>query len=235
MDLRPFHKFGAKLGTVKTRYFVLDDDNFIYYEDKNSTVAKKSIPLNGSTVMIESKEEAKAHKTKKWTSKNAGHRVAICLRVGGTRKKYYVYADDLNLLKALVVKIRVAANPGLKEILANEVMKINLIHRTCQFDSFWSYVKQIYEQREKRLVSFQLMGLHFVDIAAQNWQRNRKMLKAVTGMADSLSEKGTMRGRRKITKREAKLQSSFRKGRAKQTVERDMAINVSLMLHHRMQ
>ena len=96
-------------------------------------------------------------------------------------------------------------------------------------------MKQIYEQREKRLVSFQLMGLHFVDIAAQNWQRNRKMLKAVTGMADSLSEKGSLRGRRKITKREAKLQSSFRKGRTKQTMGRDMSINVSLMLHHRMQ
>ena len=62
------------------------------------------------------------------------------------------------------------------------------------------------------------------------------MIKAVTGMADSLSEKGTMRrGNRKLTKREAKLQSSFRKGRAKQTMDRDMSINVSLMLHHRMQ
>ena len=54
-------------------------------------------------------------------------------------------------------------------------------------------------------------------------------------MADSLSEKGIMRNKRKITKREQKLQSSFRKGRAKATTERDMSINVSLMLHHRMQ
>ena len=44
-----------------------------------------------------------------------------------------------------MVKIRVAANPALKDALANEVAKINLIHRTCQFDSFWTYVKQIYE------------------------------------------------------------------------------------------
>ena len=74
-----------------------------------------------------------------------------------------------------------------------------------------------------------------MDIAAQNWQRNRKILKAVTSMADSLSEKGIMRNKRKLTKRDQKLQSSFRKGRAKATTERDMSINVSLMLHHRMQ
>ena len=54
-------------------------------------------------------------------------------------------------------------------------------------------------------------------------------------MADSLSEKGIMRNKRKLTKRDQKLQSSFRKGRAKATTERDMSINVSLMLHHRMQ
>ena len=52
-ELRPFNKFGAKLVALKTRYFVLDDDNFIYYADKNAAVAKKSIPLNGATVLIE--------------------------------------------------------------------------------------------------------------------------------------------------------------------------------------
>ena len=54
-------------------------------------------------------------------------------------------------------------------------------------------------------------------------------------MADSLSEKGIMRNKRKLTKRDKKLQSSFRRGQAKATTERDMSINVSLMLHHRMQ
>ena len=116
--------------------------------------------------MIETVDEAKAHKSKKWTVKEATHRVTIILKVNEAKKKYYVYDEDINLLKGLVVKVRVAANPNLKEILSNEVGKVNLIHRTCQFDSFWSYVKQIYELREKRLVSFQLMGLHFVDIAA---------------------------------------------------------------------
>ena len=106
---------------MKTRYFVLDDDNFVYYADENATIAKKSIPLNGATVYSETRDEAKAHKSKKWTSKEASHRVTINLRVDGARKKYYVYSEDINLLKALIVKIRVAASPGLKDMLANEV------------------------------------------------------------------------------------------------------------------
>ena len=133
-DKKPFHKFGSKLGGVKTRYFVLDDDSFIYYADKNATVAKKSLSLGSAAVVIENKDEVKPKKLKKWTSKNAQNRVAITLANQGAKKKYYVYSDDLNLLKSLMVKVKVAANPTLKEILSNEVQKMSLIHRTCQFD-----------------------------------------------------------------------------------------------------
>ena len=130
-DKKPFHKFGSKLGVVKTRYFVLDDDNFIYYVDKNATVAKKSLPLGNAAVVIENKDEVKPKKLKKWTSKSAQNRVAITLANQGNKKKYYVYSDDLNLLKSLMVKVKVAANPSLKEMLSGEVQKINLIHKTC--------------------------------------------------------------------------------------------------------
>ena len=78
-DKKPFHKFGSKLGAVKTRYFVLDDDNFIYYVDKNATVAKKSLSLGQAAVVIENKDEVKPKKLKKWTSKNASNRVRITL------------------------------------------------------------------------------------------------------------------------------------------------------------
>ena len=80
MDVKkPFHKFGSKLGAVKTRYFVLDDDSFIYYVDKNATVAKKSLSLGQAAVVIENKDEVKSKKLKKWTSKNAQNRVRITL------------------------------------------------------------------------------------------------------------------------------------------------------------
>ena len=153
-DKKPFHKFGSKLGGVKTRYFVLDDDSFIYFADKNATVAKKSISLGSAKVVIENKDEVKPKKLKKWTSKNAMNRVRLTLANQGSEKKYYVYSDDLNLLKSLMVKVKVAANPSLKESLSNEVQKMSLIHKVCQFDQFWTYLKLIYEQREKRLVSF---------------------------------------------------------------------------------
>lgn len=61
-----------------------------------------------------------------------------------------IYSSDLNLLKALTVKVRVASDPDLRAELPVETAKVSQIANVTKFESFWSFLRKLYSLRIKR-------------------------------------------------------------------------------------
>ena len=59
------------------------------------------------------------------------------ITIGPKRKKICYYSDDLNELKALVTRIRVASNPELKKGLPNLMSKASTVYNVNKFVSAW--------------------------------------------------------------------------------------------------
>jgi len=95
---------GAKDGQVKKRWFIIDDDNLTQFLKRDDKKPCNSRPFLNASSKIESKAKAI-----KWTDA-AAHRLMIVLRrAGNQRKTVFVYSNDMNFLKALLVRVTIAA------------------------------------------------------------------------------------------------------------------------------
>ena len=88
-------------------------------------------------------------------------------------------------------------------------------------------MKKVYEERVKKMQAFEAFGKKLLDIAAQNWQRNRRLLKSTNDMVESVVNVSGMHT--------GKLVSTFKTGRILPHVRLNFAVNISLSLLHRMQ
>jgi precorrin-6B methylase 1 len=95
---------------------LLDDDNFAQFRKKEDKKPSKSIPLLNAIAVLESKNKVK------WSDPHSNLRVTLTLKQSKNQKKIvYVYSNDPNFLKALLVRIRIAAQPGLKKHLKPKI------------------------------------------------------------------------------------------------------------------
>lgn len=133
IEIHEMHKKGKTLGSLVVRWFLLDDDNFVQFRKKEDKKPSKSIPLLGAT----SSYEIKSPKSKDWTDKTAGARVALNLIHIKKKKVIWVYHKDENFLKALMVRIRIAANPTLKSSLKLTMQKLSIMYNILRFENFW--------------------------------------------------------------------------------------------------
>jgi hypothetical protein len=55
IEIHELHKFGTASGSLRKRWFLLDDDNFVQFKKKEDKKPTKSIPLLGAISKIEEK------------------------------------------------------------------------------------------------------------------------------------------------------------------------------------
>ena len=116
-----------------------------------------------------------------WSEPKESGRVIMKFQSKRT-KPVLVYSSDFNLLKALVVRVRVASDCNLRAELPLETAKLSKIAEITKFDSFWHFLQELYAIRIKRGVHFQMLGIKLVDVAGQNWQRNRRLMKKISDL-----------------------------------------------------
>lgn len=87
--------------------------------------------------------------------------------------------------------------------------------------------RQAYTEKTQKIQSFQTFANKLLDVAGQNWQRNRCFMKKAQDMVDSLTSGGNLNG--------TKLVSTFKTGKICHKVSRNFAVNISLSLLYRMQ
>ena len=92
----------------KTRYFLLDNENLVYFLKDTDKVAKGYKSLQGATARHQSKAEATLERSK-WHDMDKSHRIIIELK-GKAGKPIFIYSDDLEDSKAFVVRIKTMAD-----------------------------------------------------------------------------------------------------------------------------
>ena len=117
-NTRKFYKVGYPMNQVLVRYFVLDDRSFIYFKEENSMVAKGVLSLNKATCQLEDREGVikRGVLGGGWHDSQHDFRLIIGLPQRHN-EPFFVYSSDKHELKALLVKIRLAANPDMKQTL----------------------------------------------------------------------------------------------------------------------
>lgn len=113
---------------------------------------------------------------------------------GKNQKPVYVYSDDGDYCKALVVKVRVVSNPRLLTMLTTRAQEVSKIYKLEQFRGFWGILKTAYEEKVKKMKAFEAFGKKILGVAAQNWQRNRRLLKSTNDMVESVVTVSGMHG-----------------------------------------
>ena len=78
--------------------------------------------------------------------------------------------------------MRVASDPNLRVELPLETVKLSQIAKITKFESFWHFLRELYDKRIKSGVHFQMLGIKLVDVAGQNWQRNRRLIKKISDL-----------------------------------------------------
>ena len=134
-------KYGGALKTKTTRFFLIDEKNILYFTKESNRVAKGIKSLDGAKARWESR--SKMTNGTKWADSDNQFRVIICLK-GKEKKPVYVYSNDLHFCKALVVKIKLVANPLFLIYLVTGVQQASRIHRLKQFCGFWDFMKKAY-------------------------------------------------------------------------------------------
>ena len=106
------------MNQVLIRYFVLDDRSFIYFKEENSMVAKGVLSLKQATCQLETRESVikRGILGGGWHDSQHDFRLIIGLPQRHN-EPFFVYSSDKHELKALLVKIRLAANPEMKQTL----------------------------------------------------------------------------------------------------------------------
>lgn len=123
-------KFGGTLRLQKTRYFLIDQENILYFTKETDTVAKGYKSLRGSKAVLQTKEEAQQARAAKWVEAAKAFRVVISLK-GRESNPIYVYSGDAHYCKALLVKIRTVSDPLFLQNLTVHGQQISRIYRAC--------------------------------------------------------------------------------------------------------
>ena len=84
---------------------------------ENDNIAKGYKSLIGGKAWMQSKTDAANDRgAPKWVESKMSHRVLIALK-GKEKKPMFVYSNDLDACKALIVRVKLMANPELAERL----------------------------------------------------------------------------------------------------------------------
>ena len=194
---RTFHKDGGKIGKDLVRYFAIDDKNFIQSKPEgfcvgpimkaNSKMSSKLTPLLGSIVVLESRDEATAKKTHKWTSKDAKEtmRVSISFKTKDkVDKTYFIYSSDLDYLKKLAVDVKCVSNPALTKKIKKKATKAINIDKTLLIDSFITNVR---EHVDKKIEKFTMTKSNVV-IRKSDLRSSFRKGEAVTSIQRSMED-----------------------------------------------
>ena len=114
-NMRVFTKYGAVGKKATLRYFLIEDGQFV--EGKpggcgGGKAIKKKLSLHKAKVTLESMKDLK-NGSVKWTNPNDEYRLQITLvapKKGKKDKQYYVYSNDLDELKGILVQIKLEAD-----------------------------------------------------------------------------------------------------------------------------
>jgi hypothetical protein len=112
---------------IAKRRFLIDDNHFTYYPEKDKegvpNVALKKYKIVGASVLIEKQPRRDENNQEqqgsdvdptrmRWLDYDKMYRIEMRFKDREAKPIYY-YCDDLNELKALAVKIKIASESGI--------------------------------------------------------------------------------------------------------------------------
>lgn len=220
IEARHFHKLGkVQSCIVLKRLFVIDNDKFIQYKNEDSSQPTQKINIASSKVKLESLASDGKDSKAKWTDTSAIFRVRITLedKIKKKKRDVFVYSNDLHELKALLVKVKYAASAGLRNELGINMLKLSLIYNMLQFEVMWKGLLEVFQRRNNRLVSFQMVSSRLIDVAGFQWQRSRLALQNVEKYILDKMEHNRIERQKRIMNVGGllKIKSAFKLGRAK--------------------
>lgn len=133
------------------RNFMMDDNELQQYKNDK---AKKPTKTNK---FAQSRCELHDFKTNKkgWHDKKHKSRVAIYMLRDKKKKDVFVYSDDINYLKALMVRVKIAGGDGsLKSKLKSYMAKISLISQIQCFQDYWKRMNDLQKKRIVNMIAF---------------------------------------------------------------------------------
>ena len=80
--------------------------------------------------------------------------ITLVNKIKKNKRDVFVYSNDLNELKALLVKIKYAGSAGLRNELGISMLKLSLVYNMLQFEVMWKDLLEVFRRRNNRLVSF---------------------------------------------------------------------------------
>jgi len=95
-----------------------------------------------------------AVKKNKWLDPESNYRVCLNLTSKKKKKTVFYYSNDLNQLKACLVRIRIASSPILRDSLPAYGQKLNVIFNQTKFESLWLIFHKVYNKRIRNMISF---------------------------------------------------------------------------------
>ena len=131
----------------KTRYFLLDNENLVYFLKDTDKVAKGYKSLKGATARHQDKSSAALERSK-WHEMDKSHRIIIKWK-GKESKPSFIYSDDLEDSKAFVVRIKTMADQQYTERLQNTASDVSFFYRINLFRSFWIGASRVYDRKTK--------------------------------------------------------------------------------------
>ena len=141
-NMRVFTKYGAVGKKATLRYFLIEDGQFV--EGKpggcgGGKAIKKKLSLKKAKVTLENMRDLK-NGSVKWTNPNDDYRLQITLvapKKGKKDKEYYVYSNDLDELKGLLVQIKLEADAENTKKINEQVQSVSHINVFQAVDDFW--------------------------------------------------------------------------------------------------